>query len=60
MTAQLEKMIVPAYPLDTEQLGPDLRQALLYLSDRRLIDPRGIGIAFGRRQRIAIGLAIWR
>ena len=44
--------------LHSEQAGPDLRQDLFGLAPGRLVAAGGEGFALGRRQRVAVKLAV--
>src|SRR5207237_8276485 len=60
MPAQLEEVVVAAYALQVQQLGPQLSQRGLHLPYRRFVAPPRIGSRLRRRQRLAIQLAIGR
>ena len=60
MSAELKEVVVPADPLDAQQLRPDRRQRLLELPLRGLVGSSAVSVFFGRRQRAAIELAVGR
>ena len=58
VAAQLEEVVVPADPLEAEQLAPDGGERLFEPAFRRVVFAGGQGGAVGRRQGLAIELAV--
>ena len=58
--SQFEEVVLAAYVIDLQRLGPDSRHCVFQLSLRRFIGARRIRIQLRRRQRFAVQLAVRR
>ena len=58
MAAEVEKTLVPADALESQEIGDNPRQALFDVADRRLVAPGPEGAAVRRGQGLAVELAV--
>src|SRR5688572_18319407 len=59
MTTQRKKVVMAAYPFHPKEVLPRRSEYLFNLTSGRFILTRRVSVELGRRQRIAVQLAVW-